>query len=311
MSVDRANLVGAGAPKVTFNGATFWTRDDVVATIGHNLVDQRSTMFGRVTRTKSGRKIETQLPIYGLWRDLSVLFPSAIVNPTIGARLFTGADLPMVLHAKNQDRLTLHNTRITGLANLRLAANAQIFSGAVTFTSLLKNNADPADAASYFTYDTAAYVEGDFALSTAITRAWSGAWGARTGFTAMQTEAGWEVNWELRLEDDQVDGLGPVDMFIQEFSGSARCVPVGPTLAQVQTNLFYQGDAKAAVGAGLHESVDDLVITSGTASLTLKNAGLVSAEVRWSPSAKRMGTCVWETTRGFTAGAPQATAVVA
>jgi hypothetical protein len=311
MSIDRANLPGAGAARITFDGGNFWTRDDVVPRLAAPLRDQRSSMYGVVTKTRGGRKIEVDVPLFGLWENLTVLFPAALMNPAPGARYFGTVDKPLVIHAKNQDRLTIHNARLTGLANLRLAAEQEIFSGVARFTGLIKNNAAPTDANAYFTYDTAAFVDAGFAMTNFRAQAWTGVWGARTGFGAIRTEAGWQIDWDLALDDDPVDGLGPVDMFVGGLSARARAITVGPTAAQLHTNLFFQGDAKAAVGAGIHESVDDLVLTCGASSVTLKNAALVESGWVFAPTKKRIGESVWETTVGFTAGVPQAVAAVA
>lgn len=310
MSIDRANLLGAGAPKVTFNSVTFWTRDEVLPRIAHSLTEQRATMFGRVTQTRGPRVITVTIPVFALWENLSVLFPSTVLNPTIGSRVFGASDLPLVLHAKNGDRLTVHNCRITGLSNLKLAANQPIFSAALTLTGLLKNNASPADAASYFTYDNTAYVEGSFALTNFNAKTWTGAWGARTGFTSIQTQEGWDISWEVGMEPDVVDGLGVVDMFMTNFAARASCIPVGPTIAQLESNLLFQGTG-ADIGVGIHSSVDDLVLTSGTSTVTLKAAGLIETGLAFAPSKKRVTETVWEATRGFSAGAPQAIAAVA
>lgn len=311
MSVDRANLLGAGAPKVTFNSATFWTRDDVMPRIAHSLTEQRASMYGRVTQTRGPRLIEVTIPLFSLWENLSTLFPSTVVDPTIGSRVFGSTDLPLVLHAKNQDRLTIHNARITGLSNLKLAANQPIFSAAVKFTGLLKNNANPADAAAYYTYDTAAYAEGAFALTNFKATAWSGAWGSVTGFTSMNTQDGWDISWDLNMEPDLVDGLGVVDMFLTHFAAKASCIPVGPTIAQLETNLRFQNHANAAIGTGVHDLMYDLVLTSGTGSVTLKSASLVETGLAFAPSKKRVTETVWETQRGFTTGTPHAVAVIA
>lgn len=310
MSIDRANLLGAGAPKVTFNSATFWTRDDVMPRIAHSLVEQRASMFGRVTQTRGPRVITVTLPVFALWENLSVLFPSTVLNPTIGSRVFGATDLPLILHAKNGDRLTVHNCRITGVSNLKLAANQPVFSAAVTLTGLLKNNANPQDAAAYYTYDNAAYTEGSFALTNFLAKSWTGAWGARTGFTSINTQEGWDVSFEVGMEPDVVDGLGVVDMFMTNFAAKASCIPVGPTIAQLESNLFFQGTG-ADIGTGVHSSVDDLVLTSGSASVTLKAASLVETGLAFAPSKKRLTETVWEANRGFVTGVPQALAALA
>lgn len=307
MSVDRANLTGAGAPKVTFNSATFWTRDDVVPRIAHELVEQRSSMFGRVTKTRGARKVEVQIPIFSLWENLSVLFPTTVLNPSIGGRVYGTTDLPLVLHAKNGDRLTVHNARLTGLSNLKLKANEPVFSGTATFTGLIKNNGTPTDANAFYTYDTAAYVEGDFAMTNFKGQAWTGAWGVRTGFTNIQTQEGWDISWELGMEPDLVDGLGAVDMFITNFAAKASCIPVGPTMAQIEANQFFQGTG-AEIGSGIHESLDNLVLGCGSASVVLQYAALIETGLAFGPTKKRIGETVWETSRGFLAGVPQAVA---
>ncbi len=310
MSIDRANLLGAGAPKVTFNSGEFWTRDEVIPRIAHSLTEQRASMYGRVTRTRGPRVITVTIPLFSLWQNLSILFPSTVLNPTIGSRIFGSSDLPLVLHAKNGDRLTVHNARITGLANLKLAANESIFSAAVTFTGLIRNNYDPEDANAYYTYDNSSYNEGSFALTNFLAKTWTGAWGSRTGFTSIYTQAGWDINWELGLEPDLVDGLGVVDMFLTNFGATAQCIPVGPTIAQIEGAQYFQGTG-AEIGTGIHSSVDDLVITSGSASVTLKAAALTETGLAFGPIKKRLGDTIWEATRGFSTGTPQALAAIA
>lgn len=295
---------------LTFDGASFWTRDEVIPRISHNLQEQRSSMYGLVTETRGARKIEIDVPIFGIWAGLTVLFPSVLMNPQPGTSIFGTTDKALVLHSKNQDRLTIHNARVTGLANLKLAANAEIFSGVVRFTGLLKNNADPADANSFFTYDTAAFVESGFALTNFRSKAWTGAWGSRTGFTAIQTEAGWTVDWNLTMNEVLVDGLGAVDMTVGDLTARASCIPVGPTAAQIHSALLYQGTG-AGVGSGTHESVDDLVLTSGTSSVTLKSSAMIETGLAFSPTKKRIGETVWKTVRSFSTGVPQVVAAVA
>src|SRR5205809_974643 len=123
LSITRANLPGAGAPKITFNSVTLWTRADVAIDLKQNLVEQVSAMYGKVLHTRGPRKIEFSIPIYGFWTNLATLFPSYLLNFTHGARIFGTSDLPFVLLARNGDKLTINNVRLTGIANLKLAAN--------------------------------------------------------------------------------------------------------------------------------------------------------------------------------------------
>lgn len=311
VSFDRANLPGSGAPKITYDGATLWTRSDVAIEFKENLIERVSSMYGRVGKNRGPRKIEFEIPLFGFWDNLSVLFPSHFLNFTHGARIFGTSDKPMVLLARNGDKLTIHNVRITGLSNLKLAANQEIFSANVKFTGLIANNVAPTNAAAFYTIATAqSYTEGDFPRSTHKNLTWTGAWGARTGFTSIKTQDGWDWAWEVSTTDDLVDGIGPVDQFANLCWAMASCIPVGPTLAQIEANQNFQ-DANADVGADSVDT-DDLVLTDGTSSITLYNAALVSQQYVFAPFKKRMGTLSFETGfREFSTGAPTAIAAVA
>jgi hypothetical protein len=313
LSFSRSNLPGAGAPKITFNSVTLWTRADVTIPLKQNLVQQVSAMYGRVLHTRGPRKIEFSLPIYGFWSNLATLFPSYLLNFTYGARMYGTSDLPMVILARNGDQLTIHNVRLTGISNLKLAANQQIFSADAKFTALIKNNTAPTDAAAYYTMATAqAYSEGDFPQSAFKSLTWTGAWGARTGFTSILTQEGWGVDWAIKTQDDLVDGIGPVDMFVEECWLSARCTPVGPTLAQLESNTDFQGangDVGADASAG---NMDNLVLTDGTSTLTIYNAAVESGNYMFAPFKKRVGEYVWTPVkRPMSAGATTALAAVA
>lgn len=313
LSISRSNLAGAGAPKITFNGVTLWTRADVMIPLKQNLVQVVSSMYGRVLHTRGPRKIEFNIPIYGFWNNLSVLFPSYLLNFTYGARVFGTSDLPFVLLARNGDKLTINNVRLTGISNLKLAANQQVFSADAKFTALISNNTAPTNSAAYYAILTAqSYAEGDFPQSAFKSLTWTGAWGSRTGFTSILTEAGWDVDWQISLEDDLVDGIGAVDQFVKDCWLSAKCVPVGPTLAQLESNTDFQGtnaDVGADTSAG---NMDNLVLTDGTSTLTINNAVVESGNYVFAPFKKRSGEYVWTpASRPFTTGSPTALAAVA
>lgn len=269
-------------------------------------------MYGRVTKTRGPRTIEVSVPLYGFWSNLSVLFPSYFLSGLPSARMFGTSDTPLTLLARNGDKIVLANAQITRIANLRLAANQQIFAADVTFTALVANNTAPNAANAYYTITTAqTYAEGDFPQSNFKALTWTGAWGARTGFTSILTQDGWSVDWEIRTTPDMVDGIGAVDMFTELFWARATCIPVGPTLAQLDTAVDFQ-NTNAAVGADIYADTDDLVLTDGTSTLTLLKCAMVETGLVFGPAKKRVKATSWESTRlNFTAGAPPAIATVA
>ena len=311
-SITRVNLPGAGAAKITYNSAVLWTRGDVVVPLKHALKEQVTSMYGRVTKTREGRMIEVSIPLYGFWANLSVIFPSYFLNNIPSARMFGTSDTPMTLLARNGDQIVINNCQITKVANLKLAANQQVFAADVTFTGLISNNTAPSAANSYYTISTGvSYAEGNFPEANFKSLTWTGAWGARSGFTTILTQEGWTVDWEIKTTPDLVDGIGPVDMFTDLFWGKATCIPVGPTLAQLDTAGDFQG-ANAAVGADISSDTDNLVLTDGASTLTLYACSMIETGLVFGPAKKRIKATSWESTRlNFTAGAPPAIAVVA
>lgn len=313
ISYSRANLPGAGAPKVTYGAGTFWTRHDLMIPLNQTLKEQVSSMYGRVTHTREGRKIEFELPLYGFWDNLPILFPAYLLDFTYGARIFGTVDTPMTILARNGDEIVIANCQLVGISNLKLAANQQIFSGNFKFVALIGNNQAPTSANAYYTRSTGvAYAEGNFPETDPMFLTWTGAWGALVGFTTIYTEAGWEVAWEIATKDDVVDGVGPIDQFVEKCWLTASCIPVGPTRAQLDAQFDFQG-ANADVGADAAAgAVADLILSAGTHSLTIHNAMIEKTQDVYAPFKKRQGETLWTpANRTFTTGAPQALAAVA
>lgn len=313
ISFARANLPGAGAPLVTYNGATLWTRADVMIPLAQSLQAQISSMYGRVTHTRQGRKIEFELPLYGFWDNLAVIFPNYLLNFIYGARIYGTVDVPLTLLARNGDKIVINNVQLVGISNLKLAANQQIFSGNFKFVGLISNNAAPTSSTAYYTRSTGnSYNDSGFPQADPMFLTWTGAWGALSGFTTIYTEAGWEVAWEIATKDDLVDGIGPIDMFTENCWLTASCIPVGPTRAQLDAEFDFQG-ANADVGADAAAgAVASLVLSAAAHSLTIYNAMIQKTEDVYAPFKKRQGQTIWTpANRPFSAGAPTAIAAVA
>lgn len=313
ISFSRANLPGAGAPKVTYNGATLWTRADLMIPLAQALKEQVSSMYGRVTHTREGRKIEFEMPLYGFWDNLTVLFPSYLLNFTYGARIFGTTDTAMTILARNGDQIVINNVQLVGVSNLKLAANQQIFSGNFKFMALIGNNQAPTSANAYYTRSAAnVYADSGFPEADPTFVTWTGAWGALTGFTTIYTEAGWDIAWEIATKDDLVDGMGPIDQFVEKCWLTATCIPIGPTRAQLDAQFDFQG-TNADVGAdAAGGAMADLILSGGTHSLTIHNAIIEKTQDVYGPFKKRQGETVWTpASRPFTTGAPTALAAVA
>ncbi len=235
MPINRSSLTRSPAI-VTWNGATFFTRDDIAVRHLAEYLDVMTSMYGRIDRAKKDLIIKIPLNLWSAWENLSLLFPGSALNPGNGASLYGTSDVPLVIQAKNNDRITYANAQLTKLADLHLGVDGELFSASVEFTALLANNANPEDAGSCFTIDTNTYADGAFAKTNFKKGRASAAWGSVTGFTAIVPQKGFNVAWEYELKPVVVDGLGTVDMTVDNFAAAARCIPIQPTLAQLKTN---------------------------------------------------------------------------
>jgi hypothetical protein len=307
MAVTRANL-GGGPAIVTLNGATLFMRDDMIPKHAPEWQDATSSLHGVVDKWRGDLVIKHTLLLFGLWQNLSALFPASVLNPEPGKSIFGTTDNPMVIHARNGDKITYPNAQITGLPALFLGVDAELFAAAVEVTALIKNNTDPETAGAYFLRETAAFSEATFALDNFKKTRFTAAWGAKTGFTSFQAETGFNVTWKFDAQPRKIGGL-TVDMYVGPggLVGGMKCVPIGPTQAQIDTAQAIHTAHGSRLGAG----AADLTMTGTGASVVLKNAAITESATAFGIKPLRVGEIAWETTRGFTAGVAQAVATVA
>ncbi len=310
MSVDRTTLIG-GPAKATWNGITMMTKSDIIPRLAPTLKAVETSFYGKVDKAVTNRVIKIPILLWGAYQDTSVLFPSSVLNPVIGTRIFGASDLPLVIQAKNGDQVTFHNAQITKLADLFLGVGNSIFAAACEFTAIIKNNTNPETANAYFTVATGTtYSEAttNFSKANYKQQRYSAAWTGVTGLTSFQAKEGWNINWNMELDPFDVDASGTVDMTLMDFSAQAKCIPVGPAMADIEAKSAMQG---SALGSLLSAGAANLAITGSGVSVTLNNA--VITENGWAFGVKplRIGEVVWETTVGFTLGVPGARAAVA
>lgn len=305
----RASL-SRGPAFVTWNGATLYLRGDVDSKHAPVFNPVQSSLTGQIDKTKKDLVIKNNLLLFGLWQDLTVLFPTSILNPATGASVFGATDLPMVIQARNNDRISYANTQITKLMSLHLGVDSELFAAAVEMTSIIANGANPEDAASYFTRDTNVYAApASLALTNFKKVRWTGAWTGKTGLTSFIGQKGFDVSWALDLKPVPVEGWGTVDYTVGEggMVAQCKCIPIVPTMAQIDTAQAVT----AAHGGLLSAAGADLTLTGGGASVVLKGAGMIESATVFGIEPLRAGEVVFETTRSLAAGVVGAAATVA
>jgi len=264
------------------------------------------------------RVYKVPLRLWGAWENLSVLFPGYAMAPQAGASIFGTTATPLVILARNGDQITYKKAQITKLANLYLGVDADLFAADVEFTCIIGNSSgstmsNPEDANAY--YATAigqTYTDNAFVKTNYKRVRFTGAWGSVAGFTSVIPQKGFQVSWELDIQPLTCDGLGTVDFTIGEnvLQGTCKCIPIQPTMAQLEAQVAAQG---VQLGALLSDLSADLTLTGngGEPVIVLKGAAITEHGYAFGIEPLRQGEIMWATTRGFTANVPNAVATVA
>jgi hypothetical protein len=302
MGLSRSTL-RYGPAKVTVNAGayTLYTEGDINLRLRKTWKDVNTALHARVDRAATDLVIEIPLKLWGAWENLTSLFPSTILTPTIGDRIFGTTDQNLIIHAKNQDQFTFHNARLTKLANLHLGIDQQMFSADVVYTALLKNNTNPESALSYMTVDTAAFSD-TFVKTNYLQQRWTGAWAGVSGFTTITSQKGWDIEWQLELEPEYNANYGTIDMILKDFHARASCIPIEPSNANLFDALNLQGAGNPLghlQSAGAQVPGNLTITGAGPHTVVLKNAVIEETGFAFGAVPLRNGPTIWGTTRGF------------
>ena len=313
----RASL-SRGPGYMTIGGATLFPISDMDPRHSPEFNPVKLSLHGQIDKYKTDFVIKHRISVFGLFSSLPVLFPSYILNPTIGASIFTNADQTLVYQARNNDRITYFNSQITKLLDLHLGVDSETFSAALEITSIIANGANPEDASAYFVRDTNVYAAPTFDMTQFVKSRWTGSWNGKAGLTAFVGQNGFNISWTFDAKPCVVKGWGTVDMTVGEggLIGMCKCIPIVPTAAQIDAAQGLGGGTTGAPLAGdahgtlLSSLGADLTLTAGAHSVVLKGAGITESGSVFGIEPLRNGELAFETTRGFAANVPNATAAI-
>jgi len=308
-------LLGPGF--LTWDGAIFrFGEGGIRAQFLNDLREISAEEFGRFDSVQTGRSVKITGKLWSGWENLSLVLPSSAFNPTIGGQIFSGANLPAVIHGQDGSQLTVYNVQITKLANLMLSVGKELWSADIEFTGLVKSGSTPDQAGAYYAYTIGnayappAFVKSNF-RAPIISATWAGTLtNGGTSFGAFSWKNGAAVDWkwDLDLEPCKVDGYGAVNAVITGFEGSCKGTPIGVLEADAATGLL----PAQALGVLLSTNAGDLVNTFGANYVTLKQAFMSNHEgFAWSVKNNRIGDLTFRTTVPFVAGNDTARAAAA
>ena len=306
MAINRTNILrGPGTVIVgTGNDAqTIFDATGITADVESSSQEIPSSVSGAIDTIKTDQIGTVKLtPCGQLSADLlALLYPYG--TPTIGARVFPDADVPLTVHSVAGTKVTFVNAALTTMPPLLLSPVKTAFGEAV-FTALLGLGKKPSDSNSFFTTGSATYAAGGPDPSGIVGVQYAATYGA---LSILDTLDGWTVTPELELEPVTTDLLGTVDYTIKGVKCTATCTPLGLTEAQLLGALPIAKDR----GSSLKGASDLVIAGTGGLTVTLKNATMLRGPLQWGNTTLRAGEVQFTAHRAFSSGTPGAVFSVA
>ena len=227
---------------------------------------------------------------------LALLYPYG--TPSIGARVFPDADVPLTVHSVAGTKVTFVNAALTTMPPLTLSPVKTAFGEAV-FTALLGLGKKPSDTNSFFTTAAASYTAGGPDPTGIVGVQYAATFGS---LNILDTLDGWTVTPEIQLEPVTTDLLGTVDYTVSGVTCTATCTPLGLTESQLLGALPIAKDR----GSSLKGAADLVITGAGGLTVTLKNATMLRGPLQWGNTTLRAGDVAFTAHRAFSQGTPGA-----
>ena len=297
-SFDRTTIV-RGPCKITYDGATFYSKGGVTLTVNQSSFDKQSDAYGLIGRGKTDMSVVVEFEPVGEIEALTVLFPYGAT--TIGTGIYGATDKPLVIVATDAT-YTVANAAITQMPSIRCTATNTAF-GSVQFTGIIDVVGDPGDIASYYSYSAGGSIGTAFNPALVIAGPYTG---SLDGEAPFYTEAGFDISFDLSLTPIIVDGIGTVNMALANVGVSASFIPVGIDPNSLDIML------SSTIGAELTGiQLEILTESIGGLSLDVQYMQMTDIQRRFSPTENRSGAINLVSNRAFITGAPNALFTVA
>ena len=291
---DKQTIV-RGPCKITFDGATFYSKGGVTLTRTTSTFDKETDAYGAVGKSKTDFQVVVEFEPVGEIESLTVLFPYG--NTAMGASIYGATDKELVIVSADAT-YTLSNAAITQMPSIRCSANNTAF-GSVQFTGIRANLGD-----TVITESAGATIGAAFDPTKIITAPYVATLGALDPFFS---EAGFEIAFELGLNPIMVDGKGTVDMSLQNLGATITCIPTG--VAQDEFNAQFDS---IEIGSDLTSPALDIsTATVGGLNFDCAAVQVIDLQKRFSPTDNRLGQLTLAAKRTFSTGAPVALFTVA
>lgn len=302
-----------GPAKVVFNApagaVTFHTADDISYNIIRRTIPIRTALHGVIDQRDQDVMLDASIRPDGRFTAalIAALWPYS--NSSMGTPLFTDTDRTLVLHGSDGATHTWAASAVTRMPDLLFSAVATLV-GEVGFTGLTKNGSTWATANRLLTIGTGADpVDSAFTVAGIKTQTYTAALAGITGFTSFESVDGFRVSFLLETEDLTLDSVGIYQKAIRNVGIAVRCIPVGPTSAQLLTALNVQETGtKRGQSMNAGAAAFTIVGADTVTYLTIPKCTIETGTFRFGSSAQalRVGEVAFVATRNFSSGAQQA-----
>lgn len=289
-----------GPAKVVFDSATFYSKGGISITMTNSTFDKESDAYGILGKSKTDFQVVVEFEPVGEIEALTTLFPYG--STAIGASIYGGTDKPLVITAVDAT-YTIRNAAVTQMPSIRCTANNTAF-GSVQFTGILELAGDPSALTDYYAVAAGAAIGTLFDPAKLVTAPYTATLGGATTFFS---EAGFEISFDLGLNPIVIDGIGTVDMSLQNLGCNITCIPVG-----VAENVFDTYFGSLDAGEDLASATLDIsTATSSGLNFDCGAVQIIDLQKRFSPTENRLGQLSMSARRTFTAGNPNALFTIA
>lgn len=309
MSVTRSQILG-GPAYAAFNSKNIQFASDSRIVFEEVWGEVEASLYGMIDKTQRDALVKASgTPLFYDTAQIATLWPYlAAVRGTV----YPGSsDVACAWNSTNGDVVTLSSAVVTKMPDLELGVEGAVL-GPLEMTGVIGNGEDASGASAYFSVQTAQSYSNPAVPGTAVLgrQEFTAAWGSVSGFTSFQAQEKWTISHELKLEPVTIQGRTRGYRF-DSYRCLAKCKPLGPTMAQINSALYMQGSG-AAGGYRLSTNAANLVITgSANMSVTIGNAGLVSAGFVFGGKPLRQGEAGWVSTLGIGSGGTPSTPALA
>jgi hypothetical protein len=302
MAVTRSQLLGGPAwvTGTLLNPHAVQFREDTNIQFDQEWDDVLTSLYGKIDQTNKDALVKFDgTPLYYDTAEIAYLWP--YIAGVSGSLYPVSSDLTLIVNSTNGDTVTLTSAVITQMPELSLGTTGAVL-GKMGVAGIIANSADPSTSANeYYTIVAGGgeplYTGAPAVASTAglARQEYTAAWTGITGFTSFQAQDRWTISHELELEPVKIQDRTRAFRFVS-YRCMAKCKPIGPTMANIDAALRMQNTG-AAGGALLSAGGAVLTITGkSTVTVTINNAGLVSAGFVFGGKPLRQGELGWVST---------------